>query len=103
MMIGTAERERSCRHTSVPDISGSIRSSSTMSAPVRSNSVSACGPVAATDTSKPSLRSMYDKASENDSSSSTTSTRATSWFLSTGYPGTGRRCRGARGDFNRGG
>ena len=31
-----------------------------MSAPVRSNSVSASVPVAATETSKPSLRSMYD-------------------------------------------
>ena len=77
MMIGTCERCRSWRQTSVPDISGSIRSSSTMSAPVRSNSVSAAVPVAATETSKPSLRSMYDRASENDSSSSTTSTRAT--------------------------
>ena len=46
-----------------------------MSAPDRSNSVSASVPVPATDTSKPSLRSMYDRASENDSSSSTTSTR----------------------------
>jgi hypothetical protein len=58
MMIGTADLWRRWRHTSVPDISGSIRSSSTMSAPVRSNSVSACGPVSATETSKPSLRSM---------------------------------------------
>jgi hypothetical protein len=58
MMIGTWERWRSWRHTSVPDISGSIRSSSTMSAPVRSNSVRAEVPVAATETSNPSLRSM---------------------------------------------
>src|SRR5262245_23746166 len=54
-----------------------MRSSSTMSAPLRSNSVRACGPVVATATSKPSLRSMYDSASEKDSSSSTTSTRTT--------------------------
>ena len=32
-----------------------------MSAPLRSNSASASGPVAASDTSYPSLRSMYDK------------------------------------------
>ena len=48
-----------------------------MSAPVRSNEPSASGPVAATDTSKPSWRSMYDSGSEMDSSSSTTSTRVT--------------------------
>ena len=48
-----------------------------MSAPDRSNSVRACVPVSATETSKPSLRSMYDRASENENSSSTTSTRAT--------------------------
>ena len=46
------------RHTSVPGRPGSIRSSSTMSAPLRSNSVSASGPVVAIATSKPSLRSM---------------------------------------------
>ena len=37
------------------------------------------GPVDAIATSKPSLRNMYDRASLNDSSSSTTSTRVTVW------------------------
>ncbi len=81
MITGTFERCRSVRHTSVPDSPGSMRSSSTRSAPDRSNSLSASGPVPATATSKPSRRSMYDSASENDSSSSTTSTRVTG-FLS---------------------
>src|SRR5262245_49177582 len=87
MMIGTFERCRSERHTSVPDSPGSIRSSSTRSAPLRSYSANASGPVAATATSYPSRRSMYDSASEKDSSSSTTSTRVTAppwlrWSLS---------------------
>ena len=46
------------RQTSVPGMPGSIRSSSTMSAPLRSNSVRAALPSAAIATSKPSLRSM---------------------------------------------
>ena len=44
---------------------------------VRSNVSSASGPVAQTATSKPSLRSRYEIASLNESSSSTTSTRVT--------------------------
>ena len=63
MMTGTLEVARICRHTSVPGMPGSIRSSSTMSAPLRSNSVSAVFPSAAMATSKPSLRSMYARAS----------------------------------------
>ena len=44
-------------------------------------------PVAATETSKPSLRSMYDSGSEMDSSSSTTSTRANVLsFVAAGEP-----------------
>jgi hypothetical protein len=58
MMIGTLLRERSVLQTSVPGSPGSMRSSSTTSAPLRSNSSSASGPVAATTASKPSLRSM---------------------------------------------
>jgi len=42
----------------LPGIPGSIRSSSTMSAPFRSNSVRAALPSAAMATSNPSLRSM---------------------------------------------
>ena len=49
MMIGTLLRLRSARQTSVPDSPGSIRSSSTMSAPPRSNSASASGPVLGDD------------------------------------------------------
>ena len=45
MMTGTDGARRSARHTSVPDSPGSMRSSSTMSAPLRSNSASASGPV----------------------------------------------------------
>ena len=74
MMIGTLERCRSARHTSVPDSPGSIRSSSTRSAPVRSNLASASGPVAATRPRSPPGAACTTSASENDSSSSTTST-----------------------------
>jgi hypothetical protein len=63
MITGTFETALIRRHTSVPGSPGSIRSSSTMSAPFRSNSVSASGPVAAIATSYPSLRSMYASAS----------------------------------------
>ena len=45
MITGTAERVRSALQTSVPLMPGSIRSSSTMSAPLRSNSSSASWPV----------------------------------------------------------
>ena len=51
MMIGTLERVRISRQTSVPERPGSMRSSRIRSAPVRSNSVSALGPSAATVTS----------------------------------------------------
>ena len=44
MMIGTVERVRSSRHTSVPESPGSMRSSRTRSAPERSNSASAARP-----------------------------------------------------------
>jgi hypothetical protein len=45
MMIGTVERARSSRHTSVPGQAGSMRSSSTRSAPRWSKAVIADGPV----------------------------------------------------------
>ena len=51
MMIGTVERERISRHTSVPGSPGSMRSSSMRSGSVRSNAVIADGPSAATSTS----------------------------------------------------
>ncbi|OLT28006.1 hypothetical protein BJF83_16350 [Nocardiopsis sp. CNR-923] len=63
MITGTFDFCRSVRHTSVPDSPGSIRSSSTRSAPVRSKVSRATVPVGATATSKPSLRSMYERAS----------------------------------------
>ena len=46
--MGTAERCRSSRHTSVPGSPGSMRSSKTRSEPARSNSASAARPSAAT-------------------------------------------------------
>src|SRR5580692_4833942 len=78
MITGTFDFSRSDRHTSLPGRPGSIRSSRIRSAPVRSNVSSASGPVAQTATSNPSLRSRYEMASLNESSSSTTSTRVTS-------------------------
>jgi hypothetical protein len=80
MITGTLDFSRSVLHTSLPGRPGSIRSSSTRSAPVRSKVSSASGPVEQTATSKPSLRSRYEIASLNESSSSTTSTRVT-WSL----------------------
>src|SRR5262245_43020549 len=74
MMTGTLERDRSCLHTSVPLIPGNMRSSSTMSAPARSNSARAEGPSATTVASKPSLRRRKARGSAKDSSSSTIST-----------------------------
>src|ERR1700678_2220590 len=89
MMTGTLDRSRSDRHTSLPGRPGSIRSSSTRSAPVRSKVSSASGPDEQTATSKPSLRSRYEMASLNDSSSSTTSTRVTSGLSAGGVRGEG--------------
>src|SRR5438067_3211813 len=77
MITGTLDFSRSDLHTSLPGRPGSIRSSRTRSAPVRSKVSSASGPVEQTATSKPSLRSRYEMASLNESSSSTTSTRVT--------------------------
>src|SRR4051812_19873524 len=75
MITGTAERTRSALHTSVPLMPGSIRSSRTMSAPLRSNSSRASWPVPAIAVVKPSLRSRKASGSAKDSSSSTISTR----------------------------
>src|SRR5271166_2279376 len=76
MITGTLDFSRSDRHTSLPGRPGSIRS-----APVRSKVSSASGPVEQTATSNPSLRSKYEMASLNESSSSTTSTRVTGLLL----------------------
>src|SRR5512135_206935 len=85
MITGTLDLARSCLHTSVPLIPGSIRSSSTISAPARSNSASAVGPSATTVASNPSLRNRNASGSASDSSSSTISTLVTtSYFLSVG-------------------
>jgi hypothetical protein len=53
-----------------------------MSAPLRSNSSSACWPVLATAAVNPSLRSRKASGSANDSSSSTISTLVTAFLLS---------------------
>ncbi len=90
MITGTLDFSRSDRHTSLPGRPGSIRSSSTRSAPVRSKVSSASGPVEQTATSKPSLRSKYEMASLNESSSSTTSTRVTVFLLVLGAWGRSR-------------
>src|SRR3954451_1208199 len=74
MITGTAVRTRSALHTSVPLMPGSIRSSRTMSAPLRSNSSRASWPVPAIAVVKPSLRSRKASGSAKDSSSSTIST-----------------------------
>src|SRR5579871_2897535 len=96
MITGTLDLSRSDRHTSLPGRPGSIRSSRTRSAPVRSNVSSASGPVAQTATSNPSLRSRYEMASLNESSSSTTSTRVMGSLPGAdGARGTGAVSRGA--------
>ena len=51
MMIGTPEVVRTWRHTSVPGIPGSMRSSRMMSAPRSRNAASAAGPSSAISTS----------------------------------------------------
>src|SRR4051812_3256608 len=78
MMIGTRERERSSRHTSMPDTLGSITSSRTMSGWVASKRARASAPSRAAWTRNPSRLSPTVKASTNDSSSSTTITVAAS-------------------------
>ena len=72
MMIGTEERRRSSRHTSMPDTLGSITSSSTRSGPTASNTSSASAPSRATLTRKPSRFNPTVRASTKESSSSTT-------------------------------
>src|SRR3954468_10463403 len=76
MMIGTADRARSARHTSMPESLGSITSSSTMSGRTASNTSSASLPSRATWTRNPSRLSPTVRASTKLSSSSTTSTVA---------------------------
>src|SRR5699024_781235 len=81
MMTGTLEVRRISRHTSVPLIPGSIRSSSTRSAPWAEKIRSPSMPLSATATSYPSFRSEYDSGSEKDSSSSTIRMRVMSVSL----------------------
>ena len=61
MMIGTRDRARSSRHTSTPEIFGSITSSSTSAGRVASKRAIASGPSAAVSTRKPSRCSATDK------------------------------------------
>ncbi len=51
MMIGVLDTARICRQTSVPGMPGSMRSSSTRSAPRAVNDWTADGPSSATSTS----------------------------------------------------
>src|SRR5687768_15292426 len=74
MMIGTCERRRSSRHTSMPETLGSMTSSSTMSGRVESNRARASAPSRAACTRKPSRFRPTVRASTKDSSSSTTNT-----------------------------
>ena len=74
MMMGTLERVRMVRHTSMPDILGSIRSSRRMSGAVSSKSCSASLPSRATVTRNPSLVRPMTSASMKDSSSSASRT-----------------------------
>ncbi len=74
MMIGTDDRARMERHTSIPESRGSMRSSSTRSGLTEAKSRRASLPSRATVTSKPSRVSPMTSASMNDSSSSASST-----------------------------
>ena len=70
-MIGTREVRRSSRHTSKPEPSGSITSSSTRSKALRPASARASPAVRATSVSNPSRVSASDNGAVIDSSSST--------------------------------
>ncbi len=72
MMIGTCERVRSSRHTSTPEMRGSITSSSTSAGRTASKRAIASAPSAATSTRNPSRSSAMRSASRYDCSSSTT-------------------------------
>ncbi len=63
MMIGIDDERRISRHTSMPDIPGSIRSSSTRSGFEAWKRRRASGPSAATSTPNPSRRSAVLSAS----------------------------------------
>ena len=76
MTIGTPDSARIARHTSMPLMPGSIRSSRTMSGRLSRNAASARSPSATKDGRKPSLRSTMPSISASAGSSSTTSTRA---------------------------
>ena len=74
MMMGTDERDRMARHTSIPDSFGQHDVEQHEVGTFSSNSSSASVPSRAMVTSKPSRPSPSDSASMNDSSSSATST-----------------------------
>src|SRR5438270_1846715 len=75
MTIGVPLSARICRHTSMPSVPGSIRSSNTRSGLVARNADSARSPSATNDGSKPSVRRTMPSISASAGSSSTTSTR----------------------------
>src|SRR5215471_12427190 len=81
MMIGTRERARSSRHTSIPEIFGSITSRSTSAGRAASKRSIASGPSAAVSTRKPSRCSATASASRYDCSSSTTRIRGGSAII----------------------
>src|SRR5690349_7819282 len=76
MTIGTPDSPRMARHTSIPLMPGSIRSSSTMSGRASRNAFSARSPSATKDGRNPSLRRTMPSISASAGSSSTTKIRA---------------------------
>src|SRR3954469_4058172 len=75
MTMGTPLSALIWRHTSIPSVPGSIRSSSTPSGFSRRNAPSAASPSATNEGSSPSPRSTMPSISASAGSSSTTSTR----------------------------
>src|SRR4051794_18911469 len=75
MTIRTPDAPRICRHTSLPSLPGSMRSSRTRSGWVARNTPSASSPSSQNTGSKPSDRSTMPIISASAVSSSTTSTR----------------------------
>src|SRR6056297_2833631 len=75
MTIGVPDSSRIARHTSMPSMPGSIRSSSTTSGLALRKASSAVPPSPQNTGSKPSPRSTIPSISDKAASSSTTSTR----------------------------
>ena len=73
-MIGTVDVFRISRHTSTPEIPGSMTSSNTKSGSFLAIAESADTPSSAVSTSKPSRFKLSERASVKDGSSSITST-----------------------------